>query len=192
MKNRHPERAFRPDRAERLLLERARALAQEKDPEDEGRAEVEWLTFRIAEQLFGIPLAQAEGVAPMGRVISVPGAPAYLPGLVRMQGRFIALIEPRQLLIADARGLADGSKVVALRIGDRVLGLAVTDVHDVVSLAEVQISAARVAPDGLSRAVTIQGETVALIDTDALVRDPRLTALLNPDRRGTASATGKG
>ena len=153
---------------------------------------MEWLTFRIAEQLFGIPLAQAEGVAPMGRVISVPGAPAYLPGLVRMQGRFIALIELRQLLISDARGLADGTKVVALRIGDRVLGLAVTDVHDVVSLAEVQISAARVAPDGLSRAVTIRGESVALIDTDALVRDSRLTALLSPDRRGEASATGKG
>src|SRR3982074_254505 len=122
MKNAH--------RAELLLRARAKALAREKDPDAEARTEVEWLTFRVGEQLFGIPLAQAEGVAPLARVISIPGAPAYLPGLVRMRGRFIALIDLRQLLFAQMRGLADGTKVVAVRLGDRVLGLVATDVHN--------------------------------------------------------------
>jgi purine-binding chemotaxis protein CheW len=171
-------------RAELLLRARAKALAREKDPDAEARTEVEWLTFRVGEQLFGIPLAQAEGVAPLARVISIPGAPAYLPGLVRMRGRFIALIDLRQLLFAQMQGLADGTKVVAVRLGDRVLGLLATDVHNILLLAEAQISAARVAPDGLSRAVTIGGESVALIDAEALVRDPRFNGLLNLERAG--------
>jgi purine-binding chemotaxis protein CheW len=191
MKSAHPDSASHPERAERLLIERARHLAREKDPEAE-RAEVEWLTFWVSEQLFGIPLSLSEGVAPLGKVLSVPGAPAYLLGLVRMQGKFIALIELRQLLVADLRGLADGTKVVAVRVGERVLGLAASDVHDVLSLAEAQISAARVASDGLSRAVTIKGESVALIDPHALVRDPRLTGVLNIDQRGKPITTSAG
>ena len=171
----------RPARVERLLAERARRIAREKDPESDARAEVEWLTFWVSEQLFGVPLAHAEGVAPLARVISVPGAPPYIPGLVRVQGKFIVLIDLRELLLADRRGISDATKVVAVRGEDRVVGLAASDVHDVFTLAEAQFSSARPAADGLSRAVTIRGEPVALIDTQALVRDLRLTGL---DRRG--------
>lgn len=178
-----------PARVERLLAERARRLAREKDPEADARAEVEWLTFWISEQLFGVPLAHAEGVAPLARVISVPGAPAYIPGLVRVQGKFIALIDLCQLLLADRRGISDATKVVAVRGEDRVVGLAATDVHDVFSLAEAQFSSALVTADGLSRAVTIRGEPVALIDIHALVRDLRLTGL---DRRSAPIPPGRG
>ena len=177
MKMASPEFASRPARVERLLAERARRLAGEKDAEADARPEVEWLTFWVSEQLFGIPLACAEGVAPLARVLSVPGAPAYVPGLVRLQGRFIALIDLRQLLLADRRGITDAMKVVAVRGDDRVVALAASDVHDIASLAEAQFSSARPSPDGLTRATTIRGEPVSLIDTQALLRDLRLTGL---------------
>lgn len=180
-----PASALPSTRSERLLMERAERLARERDPEFESRAEVDWLTFWVSEQLFGIPLAQGEGVATLGRLITVPGAPPCVPGLVRMQGKFIVLIELRQLLLPDRRGISDSTKVVAVRAGDRVVGLAASGVHDVLSLAEAQVSGARISADGLSRAVTIRGESVALIDTQALVKDVRITTALRVDPPGT-------
>ncbi len=180
---------FQSDRrAVQLLAERAQRLAREIEPEAEARAEVEWLTFWVSKQLFGIPLAHAEGVVRLHKVIAVPGAPSYLPGLVRVQRTFIALIDLRELLIPDGRGISDATKVVAVRVADRVLGLAVGELHDVIALAEAQVAAAPLANDGLSRALRLGGESVALIDLNALVRDARLDTLFKLDGAQTRAA----
>ncbi len=171
-------------RAEQLLAARAERLSLEVDPEGT-RAEIDWLTFWVSKQLFGIPLAQAQSVVRLDKIVAVPGAPSFIPGLVRVQRRFIVLIDLRELLFADGRGISDVTKIVAVRTGDRVLGLAVSDLHDVLPLAEAQIAAARLAQDGLSRAVFIGGESVALLDLNALARDARLTTILKLDRAET-------
>jgi purine-binding chemotaxis protein CheW len=181
-----PERG----RAEELLARRAERLAREVDPEADERAEVEWLTFWVAKQLFAIPLAAAQGVVRLEKLIPVPGVPSYIPGLVRVHRKFIVLIDLREMLVSDRPGITDVGKVVAARIGDRVIGLAVSDLHDVVALAEAEIAAAHPDHDGLSRAVTIGGETVALLDLNAMLRDARLTTILKLDRTEKRSAAG--
>jgi len=180
-----PSRSRR--RAEQLLAARAERLAQEVDPVDE-RAELDWLTFWVSKQLFGVPLAQAHSVVRLEKIVALPGAPSYVPGLVRVQRKFIVLIDLRELLFGDGRGISDVTKIVAARAGDRVLGLAVSDLHDVIPLAEAQIAGAHLAQDGLSRAVFIEGESVALLDLNALGRDPRLTTIVKLDRAETPAA----
>jgi chemotaxis signal transduction protein len=169
------------NRAEQLLAARAERLSQEVDPED-SRAELDWLTFWVSKQLFAIPLAQADSVVRLDKIVALPGAPSYVPGLVRVQRRFILLVDLRELLFGDGHGISDVTKIVATRTGDGVLGLGVTDLHDVLPLAEAQIAAAHVAQDGLSRAVFIGDESVALLDLSALGRDPRLTTIVKLDR----------
>ena len=175
------------DRTAQLLARRSERLAREVNPEDEARSEVEWLTFWVSKQLFGVPLAQAQGVVRLEKLVALPGSPSYICGLVRVEHKFIVLIDMRELLVPDGRGITDVSKIVVVRNGERVLGLAVSDLHDVVPLAEAQFAAAQLSGDGLSRAVTIAGEPVALLDLGALVRDVRLTRLLKPDRAETQS-----
>ena len=154
----------------------------------DARAKLDWLTFWVSKQLFAIPLAQAHSVLRLEKIVALPGAPSYVPGLVRVQRKFIVLIDLRELLFGDGRGISDVTKIVAARAGDRVLGLAVTDLQDVLPLAEAQIAAAQVAQDGLSRAVFIEGESVALLDLNALSRDPRLATIVKLDRAETPAA----
>jgi chemotaxis signal transduction protein len=180
-----------PRRTDKLLARRTERLAREVNPEEDARAEVEWLTFWVSRQLFGVPLASAQGVLRLEKLVALPGAPSYISGLVRVAHRFIVLIDMRELLVPDGRGIADVNKVVAVRIADQVLGLAVSDLHDVVPLAEAQFAAARLSDDGLSRAVTISGEPLALLDLGALTRDVRLTRFLKLDRAATYSSSRK-
>jgi len=180
-----------PNRTEKLLARRTERLAREVNPEEDARAEVEWLTFWVSRQLFGVPLASAQGVMRLEKLVALPGTPSYISGLVRVQHRFIVLIDMRELLVPDGRGITDVNKVVAVRTGDRVLGLAVSDLHDVIPLAEAQFAAARLSDDGLSRAVTISGEPLALLDLGALMRDVRLTRFLKLDRAEPHSSSGK-
>ncbi len=173
-----------PNRTEKLLARRTERLAREVNPEEEARAEVEWLTFWVSRQLFGIPLASAQGVMRLEKLVALPGTPSYISGLVR-------LIDMRALLVPDGRGITAVNKVVAARTGNRVLGLAACDLHDVIPLAEAQFAAARLSDDGLSRAVTISGEPLALLDLGALMRDVRLTRFLKLDRAEHPSSSGK-
>jgi chemotaxis signal transduction protein len=180
-----------PRRTDKLLARRTERLAREINPEEDARAEVEWLTFWVSRQLFGIPLASAQGVLRLERLVALPGAPSYISGLMRVDHRFIVLIDMRELLVPDGRGITDVNKVVAVRHGDRVLGFAVSDLHDVIPLAEAQFAAAHLSDDGLSRAVTISGEPLALIDLSALMRDVRLTRVLKLERAATHSSSRK-
>jgi|GEM_PF-2416217 len=180
-----------PKRAEKLLARRAERLAREANAEEDARAEVEWLTFWVSRQLFGVPLVSAQGVMRLEKLVRLPGTPSYISGLVRVQHRFIVLVDMRELLVPDGRGITDVNKVVAVRIGERVLGLAVSDLHDVIPLAEAQFAAAPFSDDGLSRAVTLSGEPLALLDLAALMRDVRLTRFLKLERAERSSSPRK-
>lgn len=181
-----------PNRAEKLLARRTERLAREANPEEDARAEVEWLTFWLSRQLFGVPLVSAQGVMRLEKLVPLPGTPSYISGLVRVQHRFIVLVDMRELLVPDGRGITDVNKVVAVRTGERVLGLAVSDLHDVIPLAEAQFAAAPLSDDGLSRAVTLSGEPLALLDLVALMRDVRLTRFLKLERAEPSPSSRKG
>src|SRR5260370_34942014 len=101
-----------PNRTEKLLARRTERLAREVNPEEEARAEVEWLTFWVSRQLFGIPLASAQGVMRLEKLVALPGTPSYISGLRPVQHRSIVLIHmPRPLC-------PDGAAIPTVNNGD--------------------------------------------------------------------------
>ena len=169
-------------RARRILEGRATRLARLRDVDDESRSEVELLTFESAGQLFAIRLDQVEGIARLTGLTPLPGAPAYILGLVRVRGRFVTLFEPRELFLPDRPGLTDATKVIAARDGDRVVALAAGDVRDVVSISRKEMDAARVSADGLTRAISTGNDDIAVLDVAVLLKDARLVTAAAPRR----------
>ncbi len=59
--------------------------------------------FRLRERTYGIAMSRISGLAPVGRVRAVPGAPAGVHGLVEWRGRLLTVLD-FAALVGDGPG----------------------------------------------------------------------------------------
>jgi purine-binding chemotaxis protein CheW len=71
-------------------------------------AEKEFVTFRLAEQLLGIPVLSVHDVLKPQVITRTPLAPDWIAGVLNLRGRIVTAIDLRKRLGLDARGGKDG------------------------------------------------------------------------------------
>ena len=129
------------------------------------------LLFRVGETVYGCDIGDAQEILPLRRASRLPGAPAYVRGLINVRGTLVTLLDVRARLDAGAAAIESGS-ILLIRYRDRLVGLAVDEVVDVREL-EVDTSAAGASAGAgtITRGVaTADGATVVVLDVEALIR----------------------
>lgn len=111
---------------------------------------------------------KAREVLPRTPAIRLPGAPAFVSGIVNVRGTLVSLVDLGRLL--DAAPANPSGWVVTLDLAGRRCALAV-DLLPVLRAADAPPGAR---PDGrtvLDREVDVAGTTLPLLDVDALADD---------------------
>ncbi len=166
-----------PDQVTRILRARARALAKPLEAAPTPAERLELLVFRLAGERYGIEMARVLEVLPLRDLVPVPGTPAFVLGVVNHRGRILPVLELRRLFDLAGQEVAEGSRVVAVEAGGMTFGVFAEAV-----IGTVTVGANEVAPppviltadrQAFLRGVT--GEMVAMLDLEALARDPRIT-----------------
>lgn len=140
---------------------------------------LEVLAFKLGTEEYGVGILKVQEIRGYEAVTQIANAPAHVKGVVNLRGLIVPIIDMRIKL-----GLAEPSYdqftvVIILNIGQRVVGMVVDAVADVVSLTPDQI---RPAPDmggsfdtshivGLG---TLDGRMIILVDIDRLVSSEEL------------------
>jgi purine-binding chemotaxis protein CheW len=135
-------------------------------------AGVRFLLFRVADVVCAAEVRSVREIVPFQGATRIPGAPGQVLGLVNVRGSLITLVDCRQAI-----GLPSGDRyqsIVLLDVGDRIAGLAVDEVVDMVAVPPDDL-ASRGQLAGIAsqfvRAVGRYGDTsFVLLDTDALFR----------------------
>jgi purine-binding chemotaxis protein CheW len=111
----------------------------------EGTAE-KCLTFRLAEEVYGIGILKVQEIIGMMSVTRVPRMPAYVRGVVNLRGRIIPVIDLRRRFGLDAADDTDVTCIIVVQVeaaaGPLTLGVIVDEVREVVDIPEDQIEAA--------------------------------------------------
>ena len=71
------------------------------------------VTFLIGTQEYGIPVAGVSAIVPIPAILTVPGAPAYLAGLLNLCGRYLPVLDGRILVGEPIRYALDQYIVIA-------------------------------------------------------------------------------
>jgi len=165
------------EEASRILKERARALARPVEEAVTQAEGLELLVFSVGAERYGIETDHVVEVIPLRELTPVPCTPASILGVVNHRGRILPVLDLRRLFDLGDQGVAEGSRVVAVEARGMTFGIFAGAVTGTVRVGveEVAPSPATPAADrqGLIRGVT--GEMVAVLDLDALSRDPRIT-----------------
>ncbi len=96
----------------------------------------EFVTFTIAEQLFGIPVLQIQDVLSSYHITPIPLAPPEITGSLNLRGRVVTAIDVRLRLGLPARPSdADSMSIVAENEGE-LYSLTVDSVGEVLALSQ--------------------------------------------------------
>jgi len=108
----------------------------------------DFVTMRIADQLFGIEVLGVQDILKYQHVTTVPLAPPEVYGLLNLRGRIVTIIDTRKRLGLTAA--AEGSKpmIVVVEHNHEPFGLLVDNVGEVLRLPESDFETA---PSNLSQ-----------------------------------------
>ncbi len=146
------------------------------DPDRHGSQEgrSEFVTFLVADQLFGIPVLTVQEVLGPQRITRIPLAPAEVAGSLNLRGRIVTAIDIRHRLGMPARpeGTEPMSVVVETR-GD-LYSLAVDTVGEVLSF---EANSFEQIPGTLSAALRdvsagiyrLEGQLLIVLDVERLL-----------------------
>ncbi len=96
----------------------------------------DYVTFTVANQLFGIPVMQVQDILVPGRIAPVPLAPPEVRGAINLRGRIVTVIDMHRRLGLPREGSAPAEAMgVTVESGRDLYTLLVDSVGDVISLA---------------------------------------------------------
>ena len=124
--------------------------------------------------MFGADGADVRELIPLGEVTRLPGAPAFVRGLINVRGTIVTILDLGVRLDSSAVPATEGS-ILLVRHRDRLVGIVVDEVADVRQL-DVDASGASQAAGELVRGVaTLDGTPVVVLDLGALIRQVLLS-----------------
>ena len=165
-----------PERAQRILSERAQALARPPEEVSLPTVTLECLVFSLGGERCGIETAHVVDLRRLTDLTRVPGTPPFVLGVMNHRGRIVPVLDLQRLLGTGETTAATGSRVLTVEAGGMSFGILADAVE-----GSIRVGAEELAPPPAPRvsggASVIRGITadmVAILDLDALVRDPRI------------------
>jgi len=137
------------------------------------------VTFRLEEEIYGINVMLVQEVLRVTEIAPVPGAPAYVIGIINLRGNVVTVIDTRMRFGLNAKEMDDSTRIVIIETGQQTVGIVVDSVAEVVDIdAEDIETAPNVGNDETARyiegVVSRDDELLILVDLNKLLSEDEL------------------
>ena len=141
---------------------------------------LEFLSFTLGQEEYGIDIQKVQELRGYDTVTRIANAPEHIKGVVNLRGIIVPIIDMRIKFNLGVPTYDQFTVVIILNISNRVMGMVVDSVSDVITLKPEQIKPAP--------------ELGAVLDTDYLIGlgtlDERMLILVDIDRLMSSSEMG--
>lgn len=103
---------------------------------------LQWVTFRLEGELYGINVIQVQEVLRVTEIAPVPGAPDYVLGIINLRGNVVTVIDTRRRFMLSEREIDDDTRIVIIEVMGQIVGLLVDGVAEVVYLRASEVESA--------------------------------------------------
>lgn len=103
---------------------------------------LQWVTFRLAGETYGVNVMQVQEVLRYSEVAPVPGAPDYVLGIINLRGNVVTVIDTRHRFGLEPGEVGESSRVIIIESEKNVIGILVDSVAEVVYLRQSEIETA--------------------------------------------------
>jgi purine-binding chemotaxis protein CheW len=104
--------------------------------------ELHLVTFSLDREEFGIPIQQVREVIRVTEITRVPQARPHVRGVTNLRGRILAVVEIRTRMGLPPAEITPQSRIMVVGVHDRVLGILVDAVSQVVKVPTTTLAPA--------------------------------------------------
>ena len=102
---------------------------------DSSQGEVlRWVTFQLDREMYGVNVMQVREVLRYSDIAPVPGAPAYVLGIINLRGNVVSVIDTRMRFGLPPSEITDNTRIMIIESERQVVGILVDSVAEVVDL----------------------------------------------------------
>ncbi|ODP99694.1 MULTISPECIES: chemotaxis protein CheW [Salinivibrio] len=137
---------------------------------------LQWVTFQLEEETYGINVMQVREVLRYTEIAPVPGAPDYVLGIINLRGNVVTVIDTRSRFGLASADVTDNTRVIVIEAETQVIGIMVDSVAEVVYLKTSEIDTTpSVGTEESAKFIqgvsNRNGELLILVDLNKLLTD---------------------
>ena len=99
----------------------------------------EYLTFTLGREEYAIDILRVQEIRGYDQVTAIANAPPFIKGVINLRGTIVPVIDLRLKLRLDNARYDAFTVMIVLNVEDRVVGIVVDSVSDVIPLSAEQI-----------------------------------------------------
>jgi purine-binding chemotaxis protein CheW len=101
----------------------------------------EFLTFALGSEEYGVDILKVKEIRGYDAVTRLPDAPDYIKGVINLRGTIVPVVDMRLKFRLERAEYTALTVMIVLNVADRVVGMVVDSVSDVVQLGAEQVRA---------------------------------------------------
>lgn len=164
------------EHAKAVMEERARALARVPVQAHNSTDVLEFVTFTLANERYGIESRHVWEVVRCTDCTPVPAAPDFLVGVLNLRGDMLAVFDLRKLFNVTERGPTDLCRILILGDERAEFGVLADSVHDLITLRTDEMLEPPESVVGIGREFLrgVTQDVLIVLDGRVLFQDSRL------------------
>jgi purine-binding chemotaxis protein CheW len=91
-------------------------------------------TFLLDREEYGVDVRQVQEIRRVGEITAVPRAPEFVRGVINLRGRILPVLDLKRKLGLGEVKVERATRIVVVRVQDRMLGLLVDGAHQVLKV----------------------------------------------------------
>src|SRR5688572_32414414 len=93
----------------------------------------EFLTFTLGDEEYGVDILKVQEIRGYGTVTRIPEAPDFVKGVINLRGTIVPVVDMRLKFKLGKADYNTFTVMIILNVADRVVGMVVDSVSDVVA-----------------------------------------------------------
>jgi purine-binding chemotaxis protein CheW len=140
----------------------------------EGTGTMQLVSFRLAQEEYGIEITKVQEIILMGEITRVPQTPDYIKGLINLRSTVIPIVDLRLRFGLSQEVATDATRIMVVNVAGKTIGIIVDAVSEVLRIAQEQIAPPPPTVAGLGREyltglVKLENRLLILLDIDRIL-----------------------
>lgn len=115
-------------------------LAVAETQQSEGTGTMQLVSFRLAQEEYGIEITQVQEIILMGEITRVPQTADYIKGLINLRSTVIPIVDLRLRFGLALGDMTDETRIMVVNVAGKTIGIIVDGVSEVLRVSQSQIA----------------------------------------------------
>lgn len=148
--------------------------ADSKQGRVQATASMQLVSFKLAQEEYGIEITKVQEIILMGEITRVPQTPDFIKGLINLRSTVIPIVDLRLRFGLEQQEATDETRIMVVNVAGKTIGIIVDAVSEVLRIAHDQIAPPPPTVAGLGREyltglVKLEHRLLILLDIDKIL-----------------------